>query len=152
MAMITHEPRREFLEALLSADVPESDNRYQEYRVMLDAKLQSALRAEANGRKAIRIVLGVSVALLLLGLSMTQFRDAMRNLSPTVGNLLFAAMVTGAVGFYYGLYRVFRYLAHDRRAVDQVRQEVRDTLLLDLQRRVDDLTRRVDAKVSESRG
>lgn len=150
--MNAHEPRQQFLEALLSADVPETDNRYQEYRAMLETKLQQALRAEAFGRQWIRIVLGVSVVLILLGMSMTQFRDTMRNLSPFWVNLWVAGMVTGAVGFYYGLYRVFRFLTHDRRAVDQIRQECRDAMLLDLQRRMDELARRLEIRVPDPRG
>ncbi len=67
--MTTSDPRRTFLESLLRDDPAESHDQFQEYRIMLENKLQKAERSFRT-RRRFTIGLWVGIAsLVLLGAS-----------------------------------------------------------------------------------
>jgi len=132
-------PKQRFLSSLLAQDKPFSSTDYQEYRVMLDQKLNAA---ERKAKNRWRITVGMwiaTVVLFLVGwiMSTQAFPPQIRPFGP-------ALMGLGSVMFYLSLLRLFMYLAFERRVPEQIRNESRDAILMELMRKVDALAARIE--------
>lgn len=132
--MTTSDPRRTFLESLLRDDPAESHDQFQEYRIMLENKLQKAERSFRT-RRRFTIGLWVGIAsLVLLGFLVAAIGGP--TLRPVGMSFVLIAYGLG----YLGLLRLVMYVFVDRYRVERVRDEARDAALLDLSRRVEALT------------
>ena len=138
--MSNHDPRTEFVQSLLKQDRSVTEAQYKEYRQMLDHKIAQAARREKSSRIATWIVWsmvvvcwgGPSVLLPLLN----------GGAHPALQSVAITAVFLGGVFFWYGVFRLFRYVLWDRRNLADVQQESRDAVLLELQRKVDELSER----------
>jgi len=138
--MTTSDPRRSFLESLLRDDPAESQDQFQEYRIMLEKKLNQAERSFRTRRRfTVGLWIGIGALALLGGLVAAIGGPAMR----PVG--LSLVMIAQGLGFV-GLLRLAMFIFVDRYRVEQVRDEARDAALLDLSRRVEALTSALQAK------
>jgi len=138
--MTTSDPRRTFLESLLRDDPAESHDQFQEYRIMLENKLQKAERSFRTRRRfTIGLWVGIASLVLLGALVAAIGGPTMR----PVG--LSFVMIAYGLG-YLGLLRLVMYVFVDRYRVERVRDEARDAALLDLSRRVEALTSALLAK------
>ena len=138
--MTTSDPRRTFLESLLRDDPAESQDQFQEYRIMLEQKLNQAERSFRTRRRfTIGLWVGIA-ALVVLGIAVSAIGGS--QLRPI--GLSFVMLAYG-LGFL-GLLRLAMYVFVDRYRVEQVRDEARDAALLDLSRRVEALTSALQAK------
>ena len=132
--MTTSDPRRTFLESLLRDDPAESHDQFQEYRSMLEKKLEKAERSFRTRRRfTIGLWIGIATLVLIGALVAAIGGPTMR----PVG----VSFVMVAYGLsYLGLLRLVMFIFVDRYRVERVRDEARDAAMLDLSRRVEALT------------
>ncbi len=132
--------RREFLESLLQETPSIESTNYKEYRMQLDLNLTAVSRREKFGRRVAQVLWGATVGLVLLGVVL-HIQPVFGNVGPPFGLLLIVLAVP--VGLF-AMLRSLMYVAFDRRAVDSIRQERRDMLLLELQQQVQNLATRIE--------
>ena len=144
--------KQKFLSALLAQDQSLSSPEYQEYRAMLERNLAAAERKLINRR---RITIGMwiaTVALLLAAFSYPIFHPLPR---PDGGqydapidklweNASEVLALVGNVLLFATVLRTFVYLVFERRAPEQVRNESRDAVLMELSRKVDAIAQRLE--------
>lgn len=140
---MSNDPKQQFLNSLLSQEQPLSSAMYQEYQAMLMKKLEAA---EAKRQVARRMTVGVWVAMAICGVvaAVIGTLDNSRPLPQAVNVIGFVAVVASMVLFYYGLFRAVWYVAVERRGPQMVQQEIQHTMLLELTRKVDALTQRLE--------
>jgi hypothetical protein len=145
-------PKQKFLGALLAQDQSLSSPEYQEYRAMLERNLVAAERKLVNNR---RITIGMWIAtgvLMLAVFSYPVFHPLPRpdggqydapfdKLWENTSEVL--ALVANVLLFATVL-RTFLYLVFERRVPEQVRNESRDAVLMELSRKVDAIAQRLD--------
>ena len=107
---------------------------------MLEKKLAGAERKIRN-RRMITTGMWIATAICFftgLGLSSHLVPVGLRPMGTTLMMLSYGL-------FYLSLLRLFMYLAFERRTADTVRNETRDALLMELTRKIDAISQRLDA-------
>jgi hypothetical protein len=144
--------KQKFLGALLAQDQSLSSPEYQEYRAMLERNLVAAERKLAN-RRRITIGLWIAVVVFLLAtFSYPVFHplprpDGGQYNAPIDKLWENASEVFGLIGnvlLFVAVLRTFIYLVFERRVPEQVRNESRDAVLMELSRKVDAIAQRLE--------
>jgi hypothetical protein len=144
--------KTQFLSALLAQDQSLSSPEYQEYRTMLERNLVAAERKLANRR---RLTIGLWIAaviVLLAAFSYPVFHPLPRpdggqydsQIDKLWENSSEILALIGNVLLFAAVLRTFIYLVFERRVPEQVRNESRDAVLMELTRKVDAIAQRLE--------
>jgi hypothetical protein len=131
------DPKKAFLNSLLQTDAGISEVAFQEYRTMLEEKLNAAEKKFRRRRSWTKGIWIATAAILVPGyMAATAAPVSIRPFGATF-------VVIGIVLFYLALLRLLVHVFFDRYAFDSARNEYRDAMLLELTRKVDTLALQV---------
>jgi len=126
-------PKQAFLNSLLQTDAAISEQNFQEYRTMLEQKLNDAARKFRRRRQWTWGIWIATAATFIPGYLVAKAGPVA--IQPFGGTFV----VIGIVLFYLAVLRLIVHVAFERYAFDSARNEYRDAMLMELTRKVDAL-------------
>ena len=138
-----------FVERLLKQETQVSDEQLVAYRRRLDERLARAQRRERSMRIATVVVWTVSLgcfgSLFVMAL-VDRHGVALQKLTALPDFVLIGGWVAILTSFICAVPFLLLYILHYRRGVDQARQELRDMVLADLQRKINGLVHQPETR------